>query len=106
MRRLGYEMASQSAFKSDTQPDPARPAELSPLVCARCGYELSGLTIQRASVICTECAYPQPIIAWTPERSRLIDRNHPLMGIFVVIGILATILFGLLILIPILFAIF
>ncbi|MFG0246177.1 MAG: hypothetical protein ACF8MF_09035 [Phycisphaerales bacterium JB052] len=109
MRRQGYEMATQTAMsigagKTGKMPGPERPAALKPLLCANCGYELAGLTIERASVTCTECSYSQPLVAWTDEQSRMIDRNHPVMGIFVIIGIIATILFLLLVSIPIIFA--
>lgn len=106
MRRRGFEMAKSSAMRSDGQPTnlPGRKYALKPLVCSRCGYALKGLTLDRASVTCTECTYTQPLIAYIPENSGMMDRNHPVIGVFTIIGIIATILFLLLISLPIIYA--
>lgn len=106
MRRRGYEMAKDSALRSDGRPThiPGRKHAIKPLVCSKCGYALQGLTLDRASVTCIECTHTQPLIAFVPENSGMIDKNHPVIGIFAIIGIIATILFLLLISLPIIFA--
>ena len=103
MRRKGYEIAKPTAMKTRANPDHIDFAQLKPLVCGICGYELSGLTIERASVICPECANPQPLMLWDAELASRIDRNHPLVGIFMMIGIITT-LFLLLIFFLVFFA--
>ncbi len=106
MRRRGFEMAKDSALRSDGKPThlPGKTYALKPLVCSKCGYSLQGLTLDRASVTCTECTHTQPLITYVPENTGMIDRNHPVIGLFAIIGIIATILFLLLISLPILFA--
>lgn len=66
------------------------PAALRPLVCERCGYGLTGLVIERASVFCPECSYPQPLVAWTPEFAHSRSRLSVVIWIFAVLGMLAT----------------
>ena len=107
MRRRGFEMAKDSAIRSDGQPThlPGKKYALQPLVCSKCGYSLQGLTLDRASVTCIECTHTQPLIAYVPENSGMIDKNHPVIGLFAIVGIIATILFFLLISLPIIFAI-
>lgn len=106
MRRRGYEMAKDSAMRSDGKPTllPGKEYLLKPLVCSKCGYSLQGLTLDRASVTCIECTHTQPLIAYVPENTGMIDRNHPVIGLFAIIGIIATILFLLLISLPFIFA--
>jgi len=67
LRRLGYEIQVQSAVRSTEPGQIIPPAELKPLTCSSCGYQLSGLTIEKASVCCPECSFHQPIAAWDPE---------------------------------------
>jgi len=107
MRRRGFEMAKDSAMRSDGQPTflPGKNYALKPLVCSKCGYSLEGLTLDRASVTCIECTHTQPLIAYVPENSGMIDKHHPIIGLFAIIGIIATILFLLLISLPIIFTI-
>ncbi len=90
LRRLGYETVLESAITVSAQPDTMRPATLQPLVCARCGYELVGLTIESASVICPECSFSQPLVTWSPEMNTRESSNHPLIGIFAVIGMVGV----------------
>ncbi len=106
MRRRGYEMAKDSAMRSDGKPThlPGKEYLLKPLACSKCGYSLQGLTLDRASVTCIECTHTQPLIAYVPENTGMIDRNHPVIGLFAIIGIIATILFLLLISLPFIFA--
>ncbi|MHA7813751.1 MAG: hypothetical protein ACX94C_10210 [Phycisphaerales bacterium] len=107
MRRRGFEMATQSAILSDGDPArlPYSSKLLKPLVCSNCGYALAGLTLETGSVTCTECTYTQPLLAYSPDPKGLLDGHHPIVVLFTIIGILASILFLLLLLIPIIFAI-
>jgi len=96
LRRNGYETSLPSAMVVSAQPDTMRPATLAPLVCARCNYQLAGLTIESASVICPECSYPQPLVAWNPDILGNPEEAHPLLWLFAIIGVIATIIFGIL----------
>lgn len=105
LRRRGYELATHSAVLVDGDPTVLPGDLLKPIVCTKCGYSLSGLTIDRTSVICTECAHVQPLVVYKPEKNaEIIDRNHPIIGIFAVIGILTTIILTILVVIPVFFA--
>jgi len=73
-----------------------QPATLRPLVCARCGYALTGLTIESASVICPECSFPQPLVAWNSDGLNQPEMAHPVLWLFAIIGVLALLIFGLL----------
>ncbi len=101
LRRRGFEMSIHTAMRVDDKPDPATLANLKPLLCASCEYPLAGLIIQEASVICPECSYPQPLIAWSSEQAGGMDKNHPVVGMFAVLGmfVVAIILFFILILV-------
>jgi hypothetical protein len=96
LRRNGYEVAIQTAMQVTAQPITTRPAILQPLVCARCDYQLTGLIIESASVICPECSYPQPLVAWNPDILGNPEKAHPVLWLFAIIGVIATIIFGIL----------
>lgn len=98
VRRMGYEMQTGTAKKVNEQADSILPVKLQPILCTRCGYELSGLTILDASVICPECSFSQPLVAWSHEEASKFDRNHPIMGIFAAIGMLVVVSLTLIIL--------
>jgi predicted Zn-ribbon and HTH transcriptional regulator len=97
MRRRGYEMAVDTAMRVSGESDFVGPAQIRPLACARCGYALSGLTIDRASVTCPECAYPQALIVWDPENQGQHRQAHWIVYVFAAIGGLFTLLIALLI---------
>lgn len=99
LRRQGYEVASQSAMQGlDPSCDlPKPPRVIDTLVCTHCGYDLTGLRLERASVICTECSYPQPLMAWTQAQADSIRRTIPLVAMLSVLGVMATVLFVVLI---------
>ena len=88
LRRRGYEMAKQTAMRPDGQPDLVSPAHLRPLVCASWGYQLSGLMIDRAYVICPECSNPQGLIIWSPE---LVPEKSPIHGLVIALAIIGGI---------------
>lgn len=98
MRRRGYEMSVETAMRVAGESDFVGPAQIRPLACARCGYALSGLTIDRASVRCPECAYPQALVVWDPENHGQPRKTHWIVYLFAAIGVLFTLLIGLLIL--------
>jgi len=85
-------MAKQTAMQSDGQPDLIRPAHLRPLECANCKYPLTGLTIDRAYVICPECSSPQGLIVWSPEVAPEKSPMHGLVVAFAIIGAIWTVL--------------
>lgn len=88
LRRRGYEMAKQTAMQTEGQPDLIGPAHLKPLVCASCGYQLSGLMIDKAYVICPECSNPQGLIVWSPE---LVPEKTPIHGLVIALAIIGGI---------------
>lgn len=67
LRRLGYEVQIQSAVRSTEPGQIIPPAVLKPLKCSSCGYQLTGLTIEKAFVCCPECSFHQPLAVWDPE---------------------------------------
>lgn len=93
LNRKGYEAAVQTAMKVPNDSDTISIAKLQPLECVRCGYALAGLKLNRASVTCPECSYRQPLFVWRVDQSSKIDKNHPVIGIFAVIGMIAFIFF-------------
>ena len=107
MRRRGYEIATQSAILADGEPDtlPSTRLKLKPIVCSNCGYPLAGLTLEKASVTCTECSHSQPLMHYAPDPHGMIDRNHPIIGVLAVIGAIALVLIMLPIVVSIVFAI-
>lgn len=107
MRRRGFEIATQSAILADGQPDtlPSSRLKLKPLVCSNCGYALAGLTLEKASVTCTECSHSQPLMHYSPDPHGMIDRNHPIIGVLAVIGAIALVLIMLPIVISIVYSI-
>ncbi|MFT5423970.1 MAG: hypothetical protein ACI89L_001762 [Phycisphaerales bacterium] len=90
LRRRGYEMALWTALRVAKPGELIPPATLQPLACARCGYGLVGLVIEEAAVICPECSYPQPLVAWGPAVDQTRSRLNVLIWVFAVIGMLAT----------------
>lgn len=67
LRRLGYEVQIESAVRSTEPGQVIAPADLKPLTCSSCGYQLSGLTIEKSFVCCPECSFRQPLAVWDPE---------------------------------------
>lgn len=90
LRRQGYEMATQTAMRAEPGDRSALPGELRPLSCTSCGYGLTGLTIEHASVICPECSYPQPLIAWNHEQAQAMHRPPFVIYLFAAVGMLGT----------------
>lgn len=88
LRRRGYEMAVQTAVRCARPGQIISPAELHPLACRSCGYLLSGLTIERASVCCPECSFDQPLVCWNADAPPG-DRPHVLVILLAVVGGLA-----------------
>lgn len=89
LRRRGYEVAVQTAMRSAQPGQTIPPAELRPLACTSCGYQLSGLMIEKASVCCPECSFQQPVVAWSFDAPLVAARIHPLVIVLAVIGGLA-----------------
>jgi len=97
IRREGYESFIDSARVVDAKPDPRVHAKLQPLQCAQCGYQLVGLTLETASVTCPECSYQQSLVTWNPEFvSQPPESAHFLLWLFAIIGLIATVIFGVL----------
>lgn len=96
LNRKGYEVAVQTTMKVDAQPDPIHHAQLEPIICGRCGYELSGLTIDRAYVNCPECSYVQGLVTWAPEVTAKRPKLYGVMIFFAFLGMICTALMGLL----------
>ena len=94
LNRKGYEVAIQTAMRVQAEPDTIDPAQLEAIKCVKCGYELAGLRLDLSSVKCPECSYRQPLLVWRRDQPSGIDKNHPVMGIFVIIGIWASIAFA------------
>lgn len=94
LNRKGYEMSLQTALKVLAEQDTIGEAELQPLACIKCGYALAGLQLESNSVSCPECSYRQLLLVWRRDQPSGIDKNHPVMGIFVVIGIWASTAFA------------
>lgn len=86
LNRKGYEMALQTALKVLAESDTIEIAKLEAIKCVKCGYELAGLRLESSSVNCPECAYQQPLLVWRRDQPTGIDKNHPVIGIFAVIG--------------------
>lgn len=97
MRRRGYEMAVETAMRVSGVSDFVGPAQIRPLACARCGYALSGLTIDRATVTCPECSYPQALVVWDPENHGQPRGAHWIVYVLAAIGGIVALLFMLLI---------
>ncbi|MFK7759555.1 MAG: hypothetical protein AB8C13_06385 [Phycisphaerales bacterium] len=93
LNRKGYEMAVQTAMRVSSEPDTISIAQLQPLECVQCGYALAGLQLNKASVTCPECSYPQPLFVWRAEQNKAVDKNHPIIGIFAVIGMVGFMFF-------------
>ena len=96
MRRKGYEISRESAKVSDDQPSHIDHARLRPLACSQCGYELAGLTLERASVLCPECNTHQSLMIWTSdvlEKPSWLRRTAN--GVLAMLGVLFLILIGL-----------
>jgi len=87
LRRQGYEVIPETAMSPDAPPASITPGILKPLHCDSCGYPLAGLTIDRATVTCPECSYPQALLVWSEREPGIIDANHPLIGILAMVGI-------------------
>lgn len=101
MRRLGYELSVQTAMKTDAPPDQIGPADLKPLSCANCGYELTGLTIHGSHVTCPECSMLQPIMNWPPDLIPKPTKLDLVLRGFAWVGILFTLFLILILMIAI-----
>ena len=103
MRRKGYEISRESARVCDDQPSLNDHARLRPLACSQCGYELAGLTLDRASVLCPECNTNQPLMIWTTDVNKPPARFvKSLNNVLVLLGILFLLLIFL-VMFPIMF---
>tara|TARA_R110000782_G_scaffold101029_10_gene187540 strand:- start:29267 stop:29812 length:546 start_codon:yes stop_codon:yes gene_type:complete len=92
LRRRGYEMALESAVRSVGPGQVIPPAELKQLACASCGYELAGLTIEKASVCCPECSFQQPLMVWDPDLAAGRPQTGCVTQVLAIFGFLTIVL--------------
>jgi DNA-directed RNA polymerase subunit RPC12/RpoP len=90
LRRRGYEVAVQTAVRCVEPGQVIPPTELRPLACASCGDQLSGLTIEKASVRCPECSFQQPLVVRDPEMLMGERPMHPAVLLLAGIGLLSV----------------
>jgi len=90
LRRSGYESVVPSMTRVPGPGDPVPPATLRPIVCTRCGYGLAGLTLESSAVLCPECSYPQPLVAWSKELADGAAGPHAIVWLFAIIGMLGS----------------
>jgi len=91
LRRKGYEMVLQSAMIVSREPQLIDSAELQAIKCEQCGYPLTGLILEPASVVCPECAFRQPLIPWGPEYANQLEQVQMTRRVFSSIGIYLTV---------------
>jgi DNA-directed RNA polymerase subunit RPC12/RpoP len=91
LRRKGYEVKIESAKMTCSDPDDIGQADLKPIQCSRCGYQLSGLVIDSASVLCPECNFKQLIVPWSKEYANSQSESaHSVFWFFASIGFIVS----------------